>query len=95
MNPKVLREVILENFEKLNEPETSTSDKPESVRVLRNRKDVVSPDTPTTKYNSLTFSYFSYTFLNSISIDIYKLSFVNYLSFLKEDTNNIYSSKIM
>ena len=31
MSPKVLREVILENFEKLNEPETSTSDKPESV----------------------------------------------------------------
>ncbi len=61
MSPKVLREVILENFEKLNEPETSTSDKPESVRVLRNRKNVVSPDTPTTKYNSLTFSYFSYS----------------------------------
>jgi len=38
-----------------------------------------------------TFSYFSYTFLNSISIEIYKLSFANYLWFLKEDTNNIYT----
>ena len=70
MSPKVLREVILENFKKLNEHETSTSDKPESVIVLRNRKVVISPDTPITKYNSLTFSYFSYTFLNSISIEI-------------------------
>ena len=85
----------LENFEKLNEPEASTSDKPESVRVLRNRKVIISPDTLITKYNSLTFSYFTYTFLNSISIEIYKLSFANFLSFLKEDTNNIYSSIIM
>jgi len=45
MSPKVLREVILENFEELNEPEASTSDKPESVRVLRNRKVIISPDT--------------------------------------------------
>ena len=95
MSPKVLREVISENFEKLNKPETSTSDKPESVRVLINRKVVISPDTPTTKYNSLTYSYFSYTFLNSISIEIYKLSFVNFLSFIKEYTNNMYSSIIM
>ncbi len=35
MSPKVLREVILENFEKLNEPEASTPDKAESVRVLK------------------------------------------------------------
>ena len=90
MSPKVLREVILENFEKLNEPEASNADKPESVRVLRNRKVIISPDTLITKYNSLTFSYFTYTFLNSISIEIYKLSFANYLSFHKEDTNNIY-----
>ncbi len=54
ISPKVLREVIWENFEKLNEPETSTSDKPESVRVPRNRKVVISPDTPITKYNSYT-----------------------------------------
>ena len=33
--------------------------------------------------------------LNSISIEIYKLSFVNLLSFLKEDTNNEYFSIIM
>ena len=51
MSPKVLREVIVENFKKLNKPETSTSDKPESVRVLRNRKVVIYPDTPTTKYH--------------------------------------------
>jgi hypothetical protein len=89
MSPKVLRDVILENFEKLNEPEASTSDKPESVRVLRNRKVIISPDTLITKYNLLTFSYFTYTFLNGISIEIYKLSFVNFLSFLKEETNNI------
>ena len=95
MSPKVLREVILENFEKLNEPEASTSDKPESVRVLRNRKVIISPDTLITKYNSLTFSYFTYTFLNSISIEIYKLSFVNFLLFLKEETNNIYESIVM
>ena len=38
--------------------------------------------------------YFSYTFLNSISIEIYKLSFVNFLSFFKEDKNIIYSSII-
>jgi len=95
MSPKVLREVILENFEKLNEPEASTSDKPESVRVLRNRKVIISPDTLITKYNSLTFSYFTYTFLNSISIEIYKLSFVKFLSFLKEETNNIYESIVM
>ena len=56
MSPKVSREVILENSEELNEPETSTSDKPESVRVLRNRKVVISPDNPITKFNSLTFS---------------------------------------
>jgi len=68
MRPKVSREVILENFEELNEPETSTSDKPESVRVLRKRKVVISPDNPITKFNSLTFSYFSNTFLYSISI---------------------------
>jgi hypothetical protein len=86
MSPRVLREVILENFEKINEPETSTSDKFESVRVLRNRKINIFPDNPITK--SLTFSYFSYTFLNSISI---KLSFAIFLYF-KEDTNNIYSS---
>ena len=90
MSPKVLREVIVENFEKLIKPETSTSVKPESIRVLRNRKVVIYRDTPTTKYNSLTFSYFSYTFLNSISIKIDKLSFVIFLSFLKEDTNNIF-----
>jgi hypothetical protein len=72
-------------FEKLNEPETSTSDTPESVGVLRNIKINISPDNPITKYNSLTFSYFSYTFLNSISIKIYKLSFANSLSFLKVD----------
>jgi len=95
MSPKMSREVILENFEELNEPETSTSDKPESVRVLKNRKVVISPDTPITKYNSLTFSYFSNTFLYSISIEIYKLSFVNFLLFLKEDRDNIYSSIIM
>jgi hypothetical protein len=88
MSPKVLREVIVENFEKLNKPETSTSVKPESIRVLRNRKVVIYRDTPTTKYNSLTFSY-------SISIEIDKLSFVNFLSFLNEDTNNIYSSIIL
>ena len=70
MSPKMSREVILENFEELNGPETSTSDKPESVRVLKNRKVVISPDTPITKYNSLTFSYFSNTFLYSISIEI-------------------------
>jgi hypothetical protein len=34
MTPKMLREVISENFEKLNKPETSTSGLPESVRVL-------------------------------------------------------------
>ena len=84
-----------ERLEKLNEPEASTSDKPESVRVLRNRKVIISPDTLITKYNSLTFSYFTYTFLNSISIEIYKLSFVNFLSFLKEETNNIYESIVM
>jgi hypothetical protein len=95
MSPKVLREVILENFEKLNEPEASTSDEPESVRVLRNRKVIISPDTLITKYKSLTFSYFTYTFLNSISIEIYKLSFVNFLSFLKEETNNICESLVM
>jgi len=49
MSPRVLREVILENFEKLNEPETSTSDKPESIGVLRNRKINISPDNPITK----------------------------------------------
>jgi len=43
MSPKVLRGVILENLEKLNEPEDSTTDKPESVRVLRNRKVIISP----------------------------------------------------
>ena len=80
---------------KLNEPEASTLDKPESVRVLRNRRVIISPDTLITKYNSLTFSYFTYTFLNSISIEIYKLSFVNFLSFLKEETNNIYESIVM
>jgi len=91
MSPKVLREVISENFEKLNEPETSTSDKPESLRVLINRKVVISPDTPTTRYNSLTLSYFSYTFLNSISIEIYNFHWpFIFLSFLKEDTNNIW-----
>ena len=97
MSPKVLREVIVENFEKLIKPETSTSVKPESIRVLRNRKVVIYRDTPTTKYNSLTFSYFSYTFLNSISIGSYnyKPSFVNFSSFLKEDSNNIYSSIIL
>jgi hypothetical protein len=95
MSPKVLREVILENFEKLNEPEASTSDKSESVRLLRNRKVIISPDTLITKYNSLAFSYFTYTFLNSISIEIYKLSFVNLLSFLKGETNNIYESIVM
>jgi len=68
----------LENFEKLNEAEASTSDKPESYRVLRNRKVIISSDTPITKYNSLTFSYFTYIVLDSISIEIYKLSFVNY-----------------
>jgi hypothetical protein len=95
MSPKVLREVILGNFEKLNEPEATTSDKPESVRILRNRKVISSPHTLITKYNSLTFSYFTYTFLNSISIEIYKLSFVKFLSFLKEETNNIYESIAM
>jgi len=65
----------------LNESEASTSDKPESVRVLRNGKVIISPDTPITKYNSL--------------IEIYKLSFVNFLSFLKEETNNIYDSIVM
>ncbi len=35
------------------------------------------------------------TLLNSISIEIYKLSFVNFLSFLKEETNNIYESIVM
>ena len=77
MSSRVLREIVLENFEKLNEPETSTSDIPESVRVLWNKKINISLDNPITKYNSLTFSYFSYTFLNSISIEIYKLSFAN------------------
>ena len=74
-------EVILENFEKLNEAEASTSDKPESYRVLSNRKVTI------TKYNSLTFSYFTYTILDRNSIEIYKLSFVNFSSFLKEETN--------
>ena len=37
----------------------------------------------------------TYTFLNSISIEIYKLSFVKFLSFLKEETNNIYESIVM
>ncbi len=88
-------EVILENFEKLNEAEASTSDKPESYRVLRNRKVIISSDTPITKYNSLTFSYFTYIILDSISIEIYKLSFVNLLSFLifyhqKQILNKIY-----
>jgi len=48
MSPKVLREDILENFEKQNETESSTSDKPESVRVLINRIVIISPDTPIT-----------------------------------------------
>ncbi len=65
------------------------------VRVLRNIKVFIYPQTPTTKYYSLNVSYFSYTFLNSISIEIYKLYFVNFLSFLKEDTNNIYYSIIL
>jgi hypothetical protein len=37
----------------------------------------------------------TYTFLNSISIEIYKLSFVNFVSFLKEETNSIYDSIVM
>jgi hypothetical protein len=84
MSPKVLREVILENFEKLNEPEASSSDKPESARVLRNRKVIISPDTLITKYNSLTFSYFTYTFLNSISIEIYKIFLQIFYHFLRK-----------
>ena len=42
-----------------------------SVKNLRNRKVIISPDTLITKYKSLTFSYFTYTFFNSISIEIY------------------------
>jgi hypothetical protein len=43
----------------------------------------------------LSIEVLRYTFLNSISIEIYKLSFVNFLSFLKEETNNIYDSIVM
>ncbi len=53
MSSTVLRQIILENFEKLNEPKTSTSDVPESVTVLRNKKINISPDNPITKYKTI------------------------------------------
>ncbi len=85
----MLHEDILVNFEKLSNIQTYPQNMPETIR---NKEIFFFTPEILTKFKFHTFCFFSRILLNCISIDIYNLSFINFLSFLKDGINDIYTS---
>jgi hypothetical protein len=90
--PEILKNHILENFLDLTNFQLNPQLIPESTKRLRNRVINVFSTDVITKYKLKTFSYFSNIFLNCFDINIFNLSFKNFLIFLKEYNNVIYSA---
>ena len=89
-SPKILHNVILENFLELSSFEMNLLHVPDCKKVLRNRVITIFDADIISKLK--TFSYFFNMFFNCVNLDIFNLPLNNFMSYIRQNTNIIFTS---